>query len=164
FKTEAEKRQDKGDYWWELRACGYYEDFAKPKIIWKRVGSKLRFCYDESGTYALDSTCIATGKHLKYLTGVLNSKMIEYELKRFAPKTGTGDLIISIQALSPLQIPIPTKKQEKQITDLVDKIIAKKEKNEDTTNLEAEIDTLIYKMYDLTTEEIEVIENEILVE
>ncbi|TAG05276.1 MAG: class I SAM-dependent DNA methyltransferase [Cytophagia bacterium] len=164
FKTDAEKRQDKGDYWWELRACGYYEDFAKPKIIWKRVGSKLRFCYDENGTYALDSTCIATGKHLKYLIGILNSKMIEYELNRFAPKTGTGDLIISIQALSPLQIPIPTKKQEKQIIDLVDKIIAKKEKNENTTNLEAEIDTLIYKMYDLTSEEISMIENEILVE
>ena len=52
-----------------------------------------------------------------------NFKLIENELNRFALKTGTGDLIISVQALSPLQIPIPTEKQEKQMNELVDKII-----------------------------------------
>jgi adenine-specific DNA-methyltransferase len=62
-----------------------------------------------------------------------------------------------------LEIPIyqTNKKQEKQITDLVDKIITKKAKNENTASLEAKIDTLIYKMYDLTAEEILLIENEV---
>ncbi|MFZ4800203.1 MAG: Eco57I restriction-modification methylase domain-containing protein, partial [Bacteroidia bacterium] len=144
FKLNAEKRQDKGDYWWELRACDYYKKFEEPKLIWKRIGSKLRFCYDESGTYTLDSTCIATGSHLKYLVGVLNSKLIDNELNRFAPKTGTGDLIISVQALSPLQIPIPTEKQEMEMIKLVDKIILQKQQNQDTKKLEAEIDQMVY--------------------
>lgn len=159
FKTSAEKRQDKGDYWWELRACDYYDDFEKHKLIWKRIGSKLRFSYDESGTYTLDSTCIATGKHLKYLVGVLNSKLIENELNRFAPKTGTGDLIISVQALSPLQIPIPTPEQETKMNELVDKIIAKKQKGENTQANENLIDKMVYKLYNLTEEEIKIIEN-----
>jgi type II restriction/modification system DNA methylase subunit YeeA len=158
FKDSAEKRQDKGDYWWELRACDYYNEFETPKIIWKRIGSKLRFCYDESGTYTLDSTCIATGKYLKYLVGVLNSKLIENELNRFAPKTGTGDLIISVQALTPLQIPIPTEKQEKQMNDLVDKIITLKQQDIDSTENERQVDELVYKLYDITEEEQKIIE------
>ena len=159
FKESAEKRQDKGDYWWELRACDYYVDFEKPKLIWKRIGSKLRFCYDETGTYTLDSTCIATGKQLKYLVGVLNSKLVENELNRFAPKTGTGDLIISVQALSPLQIPVPTEKQEKHMNELVDKIISQKQQGKDSSDNEKKIDDLVYKLYNLTEEEIAIIEN-----
>lgn len=158
FRESAEKRQDKGDYWWELRACDYYDDYEKPKLIWKRIGSKLRFSYDESGTYTLDSTCIATGKHLKYLVGVLNSKLIENELNRFAPKTGTGDLIISVQALSPLQIPIPTLEQEAQMIELVDKIIAQKQKGEDTKTNITLIDKLVYQLYNITIEEQKLIE------
>lgn len=157
-KEKAEKRQDKGDYWWELRACDYYNHFEKPKIIWKRIGSKLRFSYDESGTYTLDSTCIATGKHLKYLTGVLNSKLIEKELNRFAPKTGTGDLIISVQALSPLRIPLPTEEQEKRISNLVDKIIDLKSKGDDYSKEEMKIDELVYELYDISKDEQKIIE------
>lgn len=158
FKISAEKRQDKGDYWWELRACDYYDDFEKPKLIWKRIGSRLRFSYDESGTYTLDSTCIATGKHLKYLVGVLNSKLIENELHRFAPKTGTGDLIISVQALSPLQIPIPTHEQETKMNELVDKIIAQKQNGEDTKVNETLIDKMVYELYHITEDEQKLIE------
>lgn len=158
FKSSAEKRQDKGDYWWELRACDYYDDFEKPKLIWKRIGSKLRFCYDESGTYTLDSTCIATGKHLKYLVGVLNSKLIEHELNRFAPKTGTGDLIISVQALSPLQIPIPNEKEEKLMNNLVDKIIVAKQAGKDSSKLEKEVDELVYELYGISEAERKLIE------
>ena len=158
FKASAEKRQDKGDYWWELRACDYYNDFEKPKLIWKRIGSRLRFSYDESGTYTLDSTCIATGKHLKYLVGVLNSKLIENELNRFAPKTGTGDLIISVQALSPLQIPIPSTEQETKMNELVDKIIAQKQKEESTADNEKLIDIMVYELYHITEDEQKLIE------
>jgi adenine-specific DNA-methyltransferase len=154
-----DSRKKTSNKWFETQdAIAFWEEFAKPKLIWKRIGSKLRFTYDESGFYALDSTCIATGDHLKYLVGVLNSKLIDFELNRFAPKTGTGDLIISVQALSPLQIPIPTKDQENNIEVLVDQIIELKKLDQDTTALEAEIDQLVYELYGLTEEEIKVVE------
>src|SRR5690606_4903195 len=88
------------------RNCAYMEDFYRPKIVWKRVGSILRFSYDETGCFALDSTCFATGKYLKYLVCFLNSHLGRY-LLRDAPQTGTGDLLISVQAIEPLLIPIP---------------------------------------------------------
>jgi hypothetical protein len=148
-------RKKTSNQWFETQdATAYWAEFGKPKIIWKRIGSKLRFCYDESGTYTLDSTCIATGKHLKYLVGILNSKLIEFELNRFAPKTGTGDLIISVQALSPLRIPIPTEDEENQINDLIDKAILQKKQGSESNEFEQEIDLLVYKLYALDYEEV----------
>jgi len=103
-------RNDKGDTPYNLRNCVYTDDFSKQKIVWKRIGSILRFCYDESGMFCLDSTCFATGDKLKFLTLLLNSPLGRYLLKD-SPKTGTGDLLISVQALEPLLIP--------PITDLI---------------------------------------------
>ena len=97
-------RNDKGDTPYNLRNCVYTDDFSKQKIVWKRIGSILRFCYDESGMFCLDSTCFATGDKLKFLTLLLNSPLGRYLLKD-SPKTGTGDLLISVQALEPLLIP-----------------------------------------------------------
>ena len=39
------KRTDKGDFWWELRACDYYEQFAKPKIMYQAFQVKPCFNY-----------------------------------------------------------------------------------------------------------------------
>ncbi len=44
---------------------------------------------------------------MQYLVCVLNSKIGHYLLKD-APKTGTGDLLISVQAVEPLKIPLVT--------------------------------------------------------
>ena len=87
--------------------------------------------------------------------------MCNKELFRLSPKTGTGDLIISVQALNPLRVPIPTEKQENEICSLLDKIIEAKKQNPtaQTTDLENQIDQLVYQLYGLTEEEIKIIEN-----
>ncbi|MBJ2167536.1 MAG: class I SAM-dependent DNA methyltransferase, partial [Muribaculaceae bacterium] len=97
-------RADKGDTPYNLRNCAYLDDFSKPKIVWKRIGSILRFSYDDRGCFGLDSTCFASGSQLAYLACVLNSKIGHYLLKD-SPCTGTGDLLISVQAIEPLKIP-----------------------------------------------------------
>ena len=74
--------------------------------MWKRVGSILRFSYDKEGHFGLDSTCFAIGEHLEFLVCLLNSPMGHY-LLRNAPKTGTGDLLISVQAVEPILAPKP---------------------------------------------------------
>ena len=98
------QRADKGDTPYNLRNCAYLEDFSKPKMLWKRVGSILRFCYNDNETLGLDSTCFATGENIEFICCVLNSPMGHYLLKD-APKTGTGDLLVSVQAIEPIQIP-----------------------------------------------------------
>lgn len=95
--------------WYALQRCAstYFKEFAKPKIIWKRIGSIMRFSYSNEGEVCLDSTCIATGEKIPYLTAVLNSKLMLYYLDKSSPKTGTGDNIISVQALNPLPVYYP---------------------------------------------------------
>ena len=104
YWDKIEKRADQGDTPYNLRNCAYLEDFLKPKLLWKRVGSILRFGFNNNGALGLDSTCFATGKNIEYLCCVLNSPMGHYLLKD-APKTGTGDLLVSVQAIEPVRIP-----------------------------------------------------------
>lgn len=154
-------RKKTGNEWFETQdQIGYYKELSKEKLIWKRIGSQLRFSYSDSEIYCLDSTCIATGEKIKYLTGLLNSKLCNYQLFETAPRTGMGDLIISVQALEPLLVYYPTDKEQKRIEKLVDDILKKKKSNKDTTELEKEIDVLVYKFYELTYEEVKIIDSE----
>jgi hypothetical protein len=120
--------------------------------VWKRVGSILRFSYDESGTYALDSTCFATGNNIEFLVCVLNSSMGRY-LLRNAPQTGTGDLLISVQAIEPLLIPIPN--DNNRFSTQLDAI-----RSNYDVSIEKQISSVIYEMYNLSNEEIEFIESQ----
>jgi hypothetical protein len=49
FRNRLERRWDKGDHWYELRPCSYYDDFAKPKIVYPDIARNCRFAYDETG-------------------------------------------------------------------------------------------------------------------
>jgi adenine-specific DNA-methyltransferase len=141
-------------------AATYKEEFSKEKVIWKRIGSQLRFSYSDSEIYCLDSTCILTGEKVKYLTALLNSKLCNYQLFETAPRTGMGDLIISVQALEPLLVYYPTDKEQKKIESIVDEILKRKKANQDTTDLEREIDVLVYKLYELTYDEVKIIDKD----
>jgi len=157
YYSQLEKRADRGDTLYNLRNCAYMEDFSKQKIVWKRVGSILRFSYDESGIMALDSTCFATGKYIKYLVAVLNSKMGKY-LMRDSPQTGTGDLLISVQAIEPLKIPIPNLNTEKLMNEIIDTIL---DNSMDVScKLISEIDRKVYDLYNLNNEECSFIESQ----
>jgi len=169
--SRAGKNQTKADYdgqhhWLELDnnpGSEYIESFEKEKIVWKRIGSIIRFLFDEEGFLCQDSTCIMTGEKVKYLTAILNSKVGCYLLQN-SPRTGTGDLILSVQALNPIIVPevIPVCRElVSQIESLVDCILDSKKKDPkiDTLEFEREIDNLVYKLYHLTPEEIQIIES-----
>ena len=151
-------RKKTNNQWFETQdSINYWEDFSKQKIVWKRVGSILRFSYDDTGIMALDSTCFATGKYIKYLVAVLNSKMGKYLMKD-SPQTGTGDLLISVQAIEPLKIPIPNSNTEKLINEIIDTILDNG--NDVSYNLVSEIDRKVYNLYNLNDEECYFIESQ----
>lgn len=52
FRERLEQRWDKGDHWYELRPCTYYDDFLRPKIIYPDIAETCRFAYDESGFFS----------------------------------------------------------------------------------------------------------------
>ena len=141
-KVKARKKTN--NKWFETQdSISYWEDFSRPKIIWKRIGSILRFSFDNKGCLGLDSTCFAAGEHIEYLCCVLNSLMGHYLLKD-SPKTGTGDLLVSVQAIEPACIPYNAL-YEKQLLALLERQIA----NPSATT-EKEIDDIVFTMYGLS--------------
>lgn len=156
---EREKTRKKtGNKWFETQdQIGFVNEFKKEKVVWKRIGSRMRFAFSDEEIYSLDSTCIATGEKMKYLTALLNSKPGRYQLFKTSPQTGTGDQIISVQALEPLFVHYPNSSTEKKFNLLVDYILfIKKEKtpiingfsNEIISNLfESVIDMMVFELY-----------------
>ena len=143
-------RKKTNNEWFETQdSISYWDDFNKPKIMWKRVGSILRFSFDDTGKLGLDSTCFATGTEIAYLCCVLNSPMGHFLLKD-APKTGTGDLLISVQAVEPIKVP------KLEDSSLFATYLQRYTSGD--TDVEKEINSQIYALYNLSEEEIDYIE------
>ncbi len=164
-------RCDQGDTPYHLRNCAYLEDFEKEKIVYSEIVQEPRFYLDngecELGFFYAEATSfILTGEHLRYLLGMLHSKLITFAFKTFYAGGGLGESGYRYKKAFIERLPIPqiTEKNQEladKITALVDKILQSKEKDPkaNTQKLEKEIDALVYQLYHLTDEEIKIIEN-----
>ena len=93
---------------------------------------------------------------LKYLLGIMNSKYAPVLLTNLRG----GDYHIYPEHIRNIPIPTATPAQQQEIITLVDKILAEKKANSmaDTSELEQEINKLVYSLYGLTKEEIIIVE------
>jgi adenine-specific DNA-methyltransferase len=155
-------RKKTNNKWFETQdSTSYYKEFLKPKIIFSEIVSQPQFYYDIEGYYPEATVFFITGDHLKYLTALLNSKCLTFLFKEFYMG---GELVGKIRYkkafLEQVPIPVPNPKQEAQIDIIVDQILKVYEQSTstDTTVLENQIDQLVYKLYDLTEEEIKIVE------
>ena len=150
-KIKARKKTN--NKWFETQdSISYWEAFSKPKILWKRVGSILRFCYNDNEALGLDSTCFALGNNIEFVCCVLNTPMGHYLLQD-APKTGTGDLLISVQAVEPIKLPSVTYEINIEFKRLLEMMIANC-----SDDIENEISQKIFNLYGLSHEEQKYIE------
>jgi adenine-specific DNA-methyltransferase len=159
FKSNLMNRMDKGDFWWELRACAYLEDFEKEKIIFTKASKVKAFAFDISGNYMQNTSYFISGENLRYLTAILNSNLIHFAFMNFYQSGGIeGE--ITIQSIKNIPIPKISKPKQKPFIDKVDQILSLKKDNPaaDTSALEREIDLMVYALYGLTEEEIEIVE------
>ncbi|MGN8540111.1 DUF7149 domain-containing protein [Helicobacter pylori] len=164
-------RSDQGDTPYHLRNCAYLEDFEKEKIVYGEIVQEPRFYLDngecELGYFYAEATSfILTGEHLRYLLGMLHSKLITFAFKTFYAGGGLGESGYRYKKAFIERLPIPqiTEKNQEladKITDCAERILKAKEKDPkaNTQKLEKEIDALVYQLYHLTDEEIKIIEN-----
>ncbi len=155
-------RSDQGDTPYHLRNCAYLEDFEKEKIVWAEMTDEPRFIYDNKGFYT-NQTCYFIARDDKYLFAILNSKVIYFFMRQMASNLGEGAFRWIKQFIERLPIPQITEKNQKladKITDGAKAILEAKEKDPkaNTQQLEKEIDALVYQLYNLTDEEIKIIE------
>ena len=157
YKSKAEARTDKGDYWWELRACDYYNEFEKPKIMYQVLQVKPCFIYDDTKQYCNNSMWIIP-KDDKCLVGILNSKIGWWLISKHCTAIQNGYQLIW-KYFGQIPIPKMNTNQQKQMNDLVDKIISAKQQDKNTSTLEKQIDEMVYNLYGLTAEEVKIVEN-----
>lgn len=177
YKSELEKRtggakRDK-DWnivdipykWYELQVdyfnSGVYKDFEKEKLIYSEIVKNPQFCIDNSGIYCEATSFFITGNNIKLLCGLLNSKPVTFFFKTYYSGGGLGDAGIRYKKKFLMDLPIPQKNPNnklicEEITNVVDKIVTCSPQN--IKKLEEKINLLVYKLYELTPEEIKIVE------
>jgi hypothetical protein len=159
FRQRLIDREDQGKYFWELRACVYWQEFAQPKIMYQEIATYQAFACDESKAF-FNNKAFMIPTNDRVLVGLLNSKLAWWFLHQVCSKLQGGALAMQIPYVSQFPIPNATAAQESVIAALVDKILAAKkaDANAETKHWEAEIDALVYQLYGLTNEEIAIVE------
>ncbi|HED8703577.1 TPA: Eco57I restriction-modification methylase domain-containing protein [Campylobacter jejuni] len=163
FYPQLEKRADKGLTPYNLRNCAYIEEFEKEKIVWAEMTKEACFVYDNSNFFTNQTCYFFTHCDYKYLLAILNSRLIVYYMQYISSHLGQGAFRWIRQYIEKLPIPKINSKNEKladELINLVDEILKAKEqdKNANTQELENKINSLVYKLYNLTEEEIKIIE------
>ena len=152
------KRDDQGDYWWELRSCNYMDDFYKQKIVYPETTQGAYFCLDEN-QYFIDKTCfMITGDNLKFLLGNLSSSLFEFAYKHIYSSIELGKSAYQYNKHAFVLLPIinpsfVSLNDKKNIENLVELLLESNKKDKYLMDL----DNLIYKLYNISNEEIEFI-------
>ena len=163
FGTSFKNRGAKGKHWTNLRACSFFDDFSKEKIVWIELTDTGRFALCNEEVYLLNSAYFLlppSGINTRFLLGILNSSTIRFYLTQIAGTSGMGTSRWINNYVKEFPIPETSKNGQAPLVRLVDRILAAKTANPDadTTELEAEIDRRVYGLYGLTDEEIAAVE------
>ncbi|HED0525767.1 TPA: Eco57I restriction-modification methylase domain-containing protein [Campylobacter jejuni] len=155
--------------WYCLQRWGanYYQEFEKEKIVYSEIVRKPQFYLDVNlNFYAEATSFILTGENLKYLIAFLNNDFVAFIFKTFYAGGNLGENGFRYKKAFLEKLPIPkinskNQKLANELVNLVDEILKAKEqdKNANTQELENKINSLVYKLYNLTEEEIKIIEN-----
>ena len=81
FEERAKKRQDKGDFWWELRACEYYKTFEEPKIMYPEFMIQPKFQIDTKYNF-FNNKVYFLPKGSSWLCALLTSRLMWLIIKK----------------------------------------------------------------------------------
>ncbi len=158
FERQLIKRQDKGDHWTNLRNCTYLAEFEQEKVIYSEIVRSPQFYFDDNAFYVEATSFLMTGKHLKYLLALLNSKAVTFFFKTFYAGGGLGESGFRYKKAFLENLPVPqiSEVDQQPFIALVDQILAVKRAHAqaDTSIWERQIDELVYQLYGLTMAEV----------
>ena len=140
--------------WYAMQRWGakYWEDFSKPKIIYPNMTKYMPFVFDDK-SYVTNQKCfIITGKYIAFLTAFFNSSLFKFCFRDSFPELQGGTRELSKIFFDKIPVCKVTDIQEKLFHEFIDDI-----QNKYTKDKAIEIDTLIFDLYNLTSEEREAI-------
>ncbi|MBK9456819.1 MAG: hypothetical protein IPO24_15150 [Bacteroidetes bacterium] len=150
-----------GNYkWYEIQdVVDYYRKFELPKIIFPNLQNVNKFAFDETGVY-LNAPSVFLPSNDKALLAVLNSKVVWHFLKSICVIRSGGYIEVKPQYFEQIPIPDIDPNMKTELFELTEKIIQAKTNNlqAEIPSLESQIDQLVYQLYNLTEEEIKIVE------
>lgn len=141
----------------------YVRRASRPKLIFKGL-NLLDVCLDKDAIVLPAKTtnviCSEDVDLLKFLCGLLNSKLVFYYIKlKYSSSSYCGGITFTKNMIN--YLPVNIHEDRSSIVEIVDKILLLKEIDplNDTSDLEAKLDRQVYKLYELSNEEIAIVEN-----
>ena len=162
-----------GNGYWYVLTTSRKLNFDGPKIVCPYRSRTNTFGYNEAPWYGITDIYFITKKNendlsLLYILSLLNSKL--YYLWLYYKGKRKGEILELFQKpLSDIPLKSISKSEQKSFIKVVDQIftiiknddyLQNPQKQAEVKALEAEIDQLVYKLYDLTPEEIKIVEGE----
>ena len=123
FEDKLRKRQDKGRYWWELRACAYWNNFDKPKLIYQEIQFHPSYACDDSGKFSNNKIFFLPVRDF-FLLGVLNSPLMWWFNWRYLPHMKDEALSPVGYLIEKLPIAEPTEAIRSTIETDVEKLVS----------------------------------------
>ena len=160
FESSLRARQDKGEYWWELRACDYYDDFESPKILVQCIAYYSQFALDVKGHYVNNKVLVIPTDDF-YILAILNSRVIWWIVNRTFQHMKDEGLSVDVQFLRRLPIPDVSDELRSQISGEAERLTTLSESghsNEHISNHEIRLNEMVYRAFALTDAEREVLE------
>ncbi len=154
-------RKKTNNKWFEVQdSIGYWKCFALPKIVYGQFQDSAEYSFAEEHVFLSSNeyVLITNNYSAKCLLAFLNSKPSEWMLGHIAGSLGGNAKIGQKSNFLKLPVPILSVQQQKQYDDIVSDILSMKKHGLDSCQEEKRIDNLIYQLYNLTPEEIAVIE------
>jgi hypothetical protein len=130
FELPLRKRQDKGRYWWELRACIYYDSFDQKKILIQGIAFHPRFSLGESGTYFNNSIFMLPICD-SWVLATLNSPVMWYFMFRNLPHKKDEALAMDGVYVESLPIAQPTPTIRAEVEEIVSRLIEITKRNQE---------------------------------
>ncbi len=111
-------RGDKGDYWWELRSCDYYDAIESEKILYGEFSQKSLFSLDQ-GTY-INNKCYFVPSADRFLIAYLNSSSFWYFATAVGVAVRGGFVQMHSQFVETTPIPPATDAQKAELATLAE--------------------------------------------
>lgn len=156
------KRTARGKYWWELRACDYYEEYDRPKILVQCIAYFSQFALDSTGDYVNNKVLLIPSDSL-YLLAILNSRVTWWIINRTFQHMKDDGVSVDVQFLLSLPIPNATAPLRTEIEALANRLIhlskSSATNSAEWCDLETHLNSLVQQAFDLTPEEVGVLEH-----
>jgi hypothetical protein len=158
FEAALRRREDQGRFWWELRACDYYDVLEQPKIVVQQILYHSVFALDTDAYWVNQKVYLLSAADL-YLLAVLNSRVLWWSLYRIWPHMKDEALAVQKPGLLALPIPDAPADLRAQIEMLVRQAIALAgEPSPDLLVVEQRLNQCMVEAFGLSRAEVAIIE------